>query len=93
MKLHVKKSDLVVVLSGNDRGKRGKVLSVDPKSLRVVVEGVRMMKKAARKTQDRPQGGFIEREAALDISNVMLAEEYDRRRGARSGKKQEASNS
>ena len=87
MKAHVKKNDLVVVLSGNDRGKRGKVLSVDPEAGRVVVEGVRMMKKAARKSQDRPQGGFIEREAALHISNVMNAEEYDRRRAARGAKK------
>lgn len=87
MKLHVKKDDLVVVLGGNDRGKRGKILSVDRKSLRVVVEGVRMMKKAARKTQDRPQGGFIEREAPIHISKVMKAEEYDRRRGAKPAKK------
>jgi large subunit ribosomal protein L24 len=87
MKLHVKKNDLVVVLSGNDRGKRGKVLSVDPRAGRVVVEGVRMMKKAARKTQDRPQGGFLEREAPIHISNVMQATEYDRRHGASAAKK------
>ncbi len=82
MKLHVKKNDLVVVLNGNDRGKRGKILSVDPKKERVVVEGVRMMKKALRKSQDRPQGGFQEREATLHISNVMLAELFDKRKGA-----------
>ena len=87
MKARVKKNDLVVVLGGNDRGKRGKMLSVDPKAERVIVEGVRMMKKAARKTQDRPQGGFIEREAPIHISNVMEAAEYDRRRAAKGGKK------
>lgn len=86
MKVHVKKNDLVVVLSGNERGKRGKILSVDPKSRRVVVEGVRMMKKAARKSQDRPQGGFIEREAPIHASNVMEAGEYDRRRSAKGAK-------
>ena len=78
--MHVKKHDVVVVLSGNDRGKRGKVLSVNPSKRRVVVEGVRMIKKAVRKSETRPNGGFQEREAALDASNVMLAERYDQRR-------------
>jgi large subunit ribosomal protein L24 len=79
MKVHVKKSDLVVVLNGNDRGKRGKVVSVDTKKGRLVVEGVRMIKKAMRKSQDRPQGGFLEREGTIHSSNVMLAEIYDKR--------------
>ena len=77
MKLHVKKNDLVVVLSGNDRGKRGKIIAVNPQKQRVSVEGVRMIKKALRKSQDRPQGGFQEREGFIHVSNVMLAEVYD----------------
>ncbi len=79
MKAHVKKNDLVVVLGGNDRGKRGKILSVNPQRGHVVVEGVRIIKKAVRKSQDKPQGGFQEREASIHISNVMLAESYDKR--------------
>ncbi len=82
MKLHVKKNDLVVVLTGKCRGQRGKILSVDPRAHRVLVEGVRMIKKAVRKSQDRPQGGFQEREGPLHISNVMLADLFDKRKGA-----------
>ena len=82
MKRHVKKNDMVVVLAGNERGKRGKVLQVIPRKGQVVVEGVRMIKKAMRKSQDRPQGGFLEREGPIHISNVMLAEIYDKRRKA-----------
>ena len=85
MKAHVKKNDLVVVLAGNDRGKRGKVLAVIPDKGRIIVEGIRMIKKAIRKTQDRPQGGFQEKEAAIHLSNVMLAERFDQRKG--NGKK------
>jgi large subunit ribosomal protein L24 len=77
--MHVKKDDLVIILSGNDRGKRGKVLSVDSKARRVVVEGVRITKKAVRKSQDRPQGGFQEREGFIDASNVMLADKRDKK--------------
>lgn len=86
MKTHVKKDDMVVVLNGNERGKRGKILAVDPGKGRVVVEGIRMMKKTIRKSQDRPQGGFVEREAPIHISNVMLVETYEGRAG-RAGKK------
>ena len=86
MKMHVKKNDMVVVLNGNARGKRGKILSVDPGKGRVVVEGIRMMKKTIRKSQDRPQGGFVEREAPIHISNVMLVKTYEDRAG-RAGKK------
>lgn len=82
MKVHVKKDDLVVVLSGNDRGKRGKVLSVDPSNNRVSVEGIRIIKKAVRKSQTKPQGGFVEREGLIHASNVMLADLFDKRKGA-----------
>jgi large subunit ribosomal protein L24 len=76
-KFHVKKNDLVVVLSGTQRGKRGKVLEVVRENNRVLIEGVNIIKKSQRKSQDHPQGGIIEREAAVPISNVMLAEKYD----------------
>jgi large subunit ribosomal protein L24 len=81
-KFHIKKNDEVVILSGTQRGKRGKVLEVLRQRGRVIVEGVNMIKKAERKTQDRPQGGIVEREGALHISKIMLAADYDSRKGA-----------
>jgi large subunit ribosomal protein L24 len=80
-KTHVKKGDEVVVISGAARGSRGKILEVIRKKDRVVIEGVRKMKRAVRKSQQHPEGGFVEREAPIHISNVMLATRYDERRG------------
>ena len=79
---HVKKNDEVVVLSGTQRGKRGKILEILRSRNRVIVEGVNFIKKATRKSQDQPQGGIVEREGALHISKVMLASAYDSRKGA-----------
>ena len=56
MKLHVKKGDEVVVLSGAEKGKRGKIIAVNPIKQRAIVEGVKMIKRHTRKSQDRPQG-------------------------------------
>ena len=81
-KFHVKKNDEVVILTGTQQGKRGKVLEVLRDRSRVIVEGVNFIKKAARKTQEQPQGGIIEREGTLHISKVMLAADYDSRKGA-----------
>jgi large subunit ribosomal protein L24 len=81
-KFHVKKNDEVVVLTGTQQGKRGKVLEVLRDRSRVIVEGVNFIKKASRKTQEQPQGGIIEREGTLHISKVMLAADYDARKGA-----------
>ena len=81
-KFHIKKNDEVVVLSGTQRGKRGKVLEVLRQRGRVIVEGVNFIKKASRKTQDQPQGGIVEREGTLHISKIMLAADYDRRKGS-----------
>jgi large subunit ribosomal protein L24 len=80
---HVKKNDEVVVLTGTQQGKRGKVLEVLRDRSRVIIEGVNFIKKASRKTQEQPQGGIIEREGALHISKVMLAADYDSRKGAK----------
>lgn len=71
-KLRVKKGDTVVVVAGADKGKRGKVLRVLPKKGRVVVENVRMIKKHQKPSQTAPQGGIVEREAPIDLSNVMV---------------------
>ena len=71
-KIHVKKGDTVVVVTGKSAGKRGKVLEVIPKENRVVVEGVNVVKKHTRPTQKMPQGGIIEKEAPVASSNVMI---------------------
>jgi large subunit ribosomal protein L24 len=73
-KTHVRKGDQVKVLSGNHRGSTGKVLQVLVKKDQVIIEGVRMIKKHAKKSQDRPEGGIIEREGPIHISNVKLVE-------------------
>ena len=72
VKTHVKKNDEVVVISGNYKGETGKVLQVFPEKEQVLVEGVRLIKKHARRTQDRPDGGIIEKEGPIHISNVKL---------------------
>lgn len=71
--LHIKKGDLVVALSGEDasRGKPGKVLQVLPKQQRAIVEGFNYVKKHMRKTNDNPQGGIVEKEAPIHVSNLM----------------------
>jgi large subunit ribosomal protein L24 len=82
-KFHIKKHDEVVVLSGTQRGKRGKVLEVLRERSRVIIEGVNFIKKSSRKTQDQPQGGIVEREGTLHISKIMLASAYDSRKSAK----------
>src|SRR5207245_8601376 len=75
MKFHVKKGDQVEVISGNFKGSSGKILEVIPRKQRVLVEGVRIIKKHMRKSQDNPQGKIAEREGPIHISNVRLIEE------------------
>ena len=70
--LKIKKGDNVKVITGKDKGKEGKVLSVDVKNGRVLVEGINMITKHAKPSQTNPNGGIIQREAAIDVSNVML---------------------
>ncbi len=71
---HVKKGDQVTVITGNHKGAAGKVLAVLPKKQQVLIEGVRMIKKHTRKSQDNPQGAIVEREGPLHISNVKRVE-------------------
>lgn len=71
-KMHVKKGDKVVVLSGKDKGKQGEILRAKPAEGKVIVEGVAVVKKAVKPTQANQQGGFVEQEAFIDASNVML---------------------
>ena len=74
LKLHVRTGDQVLILAGKDRGKKGTVLQVYPKANRVLVEGVNLVKKAMRPTEDNPEGGISEREAPLHASNVKVIE-------------------
>lgn len=71
---HVKKGDQVQVITGNHNGATGKVLAVLPKKQQVLIEGVRLIKKHVRKSQDHPQGAIVEREGPIHISNVKLVE-------------------
>ena len=84
-KAHVKKGDEVVVLSGAERGKRGKIIALLKGRERLIVEGVRMIKRHTRKNQQNPQGAIIEREGSLHASTVMLASKYDERASKRQG--------
>src|SRR5699024_12681438 len=69
--MHVKQGDTVKVLSGKDKGKQGTVLGVNSKSERIVVEGVNVVKKHAKPSQENPQGGILNIEAPIHVSNVL----------------------
>ena len=71
-KFHVKKDDTVMVLTGKDKGKTGKILKVIPKKMRVIVEGINIVKKHQKPTQANPEGGIITKEAPIHVSNVLL---------------------
>ncbi len=71
-KLHVKKDDMVKVIAGKERGKTGKVLRVLPNKGRVIVESLNVVKRHTRPSQLSPEGGIVEKEAPISLSNVML---------------------
>jgi len=79
IKSHVKKGDEVVVIAGSELGSRGKILSVLKKKDRVIIEGLKMIKRHTRKNQQHPKGAIVEREGSIHISNVVSASEYDAR--------------
>jgi large subunit ribosomal protein L24 len=76
-KTHVKKGDEVVIISGSQKGKRGKVIEVQREKQRVIVEGAAMIKRHVRKNQQNPNGAIVEREGTVHISNVMKADAFD----------------
>ena len=82
---HVKKNAEVVVLSGAHKGKRGRIITILAKKERVIVEGVAMIKRHTRKSQQHPQGAIIEREGSVHLSNVMDAGDFDARAAKRGG--------
>jgi large subunit ribosomal protein L24 len=76
-KFHIKKNDTVVVISGSHKGKSGKVLEIRPGKSRAVIEGVAMIKRHLKKSQENPQGKIAEREGSIHVSNLMLQSRYD----------------
>jgi large subunit ribosomal protein L24 len=89
IKLHVRKGDNVEVISGNFRGSSGKVLEVIARKQRVLIEGVRLIKKHLKKSQDNPQGKIAEREGPIHISNVRVLERGERAAKGKGSKKKE----
>ncbi|HZE12580.1 MAG TPA: 50S ribosomal protein L24 [Chthoniobacterales bacterium] len=89
IKLHVRKGDNVEVISGNHRGSSGKVLEVIARKQRVLIEGVRLIKKHLKKSQDNPQGKIAEREGPIHISNVRVLERGEKAAKGKTSKKKE----
>jgi len=73
-KLHIKKGDTVMVITGNNKGQKGRVLEVIKKADRAIVEGVNLIKKHTKPNAEVPQGGIIEQEAPIHVSNLMLVD-------------------
>jgi large subunit ribosomal protein L24 len=73
-KLHIRKDDLVLILSGDDKGKKGRILEVFPKENRAIVEGANMITRHTKPNAQFPEGGRIQKEAPLHISNLMVVE-------------------
>ncbi len=76
-KFHVKRGDQVVVIAGSHKGKAGKVLEIRAAKNRVVVEGVAMLKRHTKKSEQHPNGAIIEREGSIHVSNLMLQATFD----------------
>ncbi len=76
-RFHVKRGDQVVVIAGSHKGKAGKVLEIRAAKNRVVVEGVAMLKRHTKKSEQHPNGAIIEREGSVHVSNLMLQSTFD----------------
>ena len=83
---HVSKGDIVEVISGNHRGSQGKVLQVIARKDQVLIEGVRLVKKHLRKSQDNPNGAIAEREGPIHVSNVRLVERGEKAQDEKTAK-------
>ena len=86
LSFHVKKGDTVTVISGNHKGGSGKILAVLPKKQHVLVEGVRIIKKHTRKSQDNPNGAILEKEGPIHVSNVRLVEKVESKKESKKKK-------
>ncbi len=89
-KFHIKKGDTVKVIAGNERGSEGKVLRVDAKKQRALVEGVNMVSKHTKPNAASPQGGIVKKEASIHVSNLMLID--PKGNPTRTGRKQDSDN-
>ena len=87
IKLKIKKGDTVKVIAGDDKGKSGVILSVDLKKMRVLVKGLNMVKRHTKPSASKPEGGILEKEAPIHVSNVMLIDAKGT--ASRVGKKKE----
>ena len=87
IKLKIKKGDTVKVIAGDDKGKSGVILSVDLKKMRVLVKGLNMVKRHTKPSASKPEGGILEKEAPIHVSNVMLMD--SKGTASRVGKKKE----
>lgn len=76
-KLHIKKGDIVIINAGQDKGKEGKVLSVDPEKQRAIVEGINIISKHVKPSAANPNGGIIKKEAPIHISNLNVKDPKD----------------
>lgn len=76
-RFHVKKGDEVIIISGAEKGKRGKIIAVLTKKERVIVEGCHLIKRHTRRSQQNPQGAIVEREGTVHVSNVMKTDRFD----------------
>jgi len=82
-RFHVRKGDEVVVIAGAEKGKRGKIIEVITGKQRAIVEGIALIKRHTRKSQQHPQGAIVEREGTVHVSNLMKAEKFDARAAKR----------
>ena len=89
-KFHVRRGDTVQVISGNHKGASGKVLEVKAAKAQVIVEGIRMIKKHQRKSQEHPNGAIVEREGPIHISNVKRIEAAKKEEAAKPKSKAKA---
>jgi len=82
-RFHVRKGDEVVVIAGAEKGKRGKIIEMVTGKQRAIVEGIALIKRHTRKSQQHPQGAIVEREGTVHVSNLMKAEKFDTRAAKR----------
>ena len=82
-KFHVKRGDLVVIIAGSEKGKRGKILKMHTKAQRATVEGIKLIKKHVKRSQAQPQGAIVEREGTVHVSNLTHAALYDEKKAKR----------
>jgi large subunit ribosomal protein L24 len=84
-RFHIRKGDEVVVIAGAEKGKRGKIIEVLTGKQRAIVEGIALIKRHTRKSQQHPQGAIVEREGTVHVSNLMKVEKFDARAAKRGG--------